>query len=105
MFSKPRKYGLLFKSVNASRYPYTFACLPNCRKTEKLENAPYYVKGMENAVKSLIQFMQRYCNMDGRNITFDCLYTSIPLARWLHEQNITMLGIMQQNLLAIPHYT
>ena len=102
--TKPSKYGLLFKSVNDARYPYTFACLPYCGKPDNVENAPYYIKGTENAVKSLVQFMQGFCNMDGRNITFDRLYTSIPLARWLLDQNITMLGTMQQNRLGIPAY-
>ena len=42
--TKPSQYGLLFKSVNAARCPYTFACLPYCGKPDNIENAPYYIK-------------------------------------------------------------
>ena len=42
--------------------------------------------------------------MEGRNITFDRLYTSIPLASWLYIQGITMIGTMQTNRKGIPAY-
>ena len=31
--NKPAKYGLLFKSINASRYPYSFVSVLYCRKS------------------------------------------------------------------------
>ena len=60
--SKPAKYGLLFKSVNAARYPYTFISSPYSGKPTE-EGGQYYIQGTE------------------ANISFDRLYTSIPLAK------------------------
>ena len=38
--NKPHKYGILFKSINAARFPYIFCCLPYCGKGEQTDNAP-----------------------------------------------------------------
>ena len=48
--------------------------------------------------------MQKFSFVEGRNITFDRLYTSIPLASWLYIQGITMIGTMQTNRKGIPAY-
>ena len=102
--NKPHKYGILFKSINAARFPYTFCCLPYSGKPDNIENAPYYVQGTENSVKYLVQLMQKFSFVDGRNITFDRLYTSIPLAVWLYSNGMTMIGTMQTNRKGIPDY-
>ena len=44
--SKPAKYGILFKSVNAARYPYTFISAPYTGKPVD-GDGPYYVQGTE----------------------------------------------------------
>ena len=41
-------------------------------------------------------------SLAGRNISFDRLYTSIPLAKWLLEKRITCIGTMQLNRKGIP---
>lgn len=102
--NKPHKYGLLFKSINAARYPYTFCSMPYCGKPEDIENATHFVQGTENAVKHLVIKMQISSCMEGRNITFDRLYTSISLARWLYSNSITMLGTFQNNRKGVPAY-
>ena len=70
--SRPAKYGFLFKSVNAARYPY------------------------------LIETLSANPSLAGRNISFDRLYTSIPSAKWLPEKRITCMGTMQLNRKGIP---
>ena len=102
--NKPHKYGILLKSMNASRFPYTFCCLPYGGKPEHVENSTYNVQGTENSVKYLLQTMQKFSFMDGRNITFDRVYTSLPLAHWLYTNNITMIGTMQTTRKGIAAY-
>lgn len=34
--------------------------------------------------------------MHGHSISTDCLYTSVPLAKWLLERNITTVGPVQK---------
>ena len=52
--SKPAKYGLLFKSVNAARYPYIFISLPYIGKPTE-EGGQYYIQGTEAIVHYLIE--------------------------------------------------
>ena len=52
--SKPAKYGLLFKSVNATRYPYIFISSPYSRKHTE-EGGQYYIQGTEAIVHYLIE--------------------------------------------------
>ena len=83
--SKPAKYALLFKSVNAARYLYTFISSPYSRKpTEK--GGQCYIHDTEAIVHYLIETLSTNSSLAGRNISFDRLYTSIPLAKWLFEK-------------------
>ena len=83
--SKPGKYGLLFKSVNAARYPYTFISSPYTGKpTEK--GGQYYIHGTDAIVHYLIETLSTNSSLAGRNISFDRLYTLISLAKWLLEK-------------------
>ena len=78
--------------------------MPYCGKPDDTSNSPYYVQGAENAVKYLVERMKDASNVNGRNITFDRLYTSIPLARWLYGKGVTMIGTMQSNRRGVPNY-
>ena len=51
--NKPAKYGLLFKSINACRYPYTFRTVPYVGKPRSHSNqewCKFYVPGTEATV-------------------------------------------------------
>lgn len=76
--SKPEKYGLLFKSVNAVRYPFTFRAVVYAGKPTG-EPGPHYVQGIMPVVKSLVTQLSTFVDLQGRNITMDRLYTSIEL--------------------------
>lgn len=76
--SKPQKYGLLFKSVNAVKYPFTFRAVVYSGKPTG-DPGPYYVPGIMPIVQSLVTGLSRHVGMTGRNITMDRLYTSFEL--------------------------
>ena len=88
--SKPAKYGILFKSLNATQYAYCI--LPYFGKPIA-DSTPFYVAGIEESVKYLVRKLQGFSDFQGRNNTFDRLYTSVPLATWLLEQNITYVWV------------
>ena len=99
--SKPAKYGLLFKSINAVNYSFTFTATPYCGKPIG-EPTTYYVSENEEVVKYLISKLQKHVDLQGRNILFDRLYTTVPLAQWLLSHNITCVGTIQANRRGIP---
>ena len=99
--SKPVKYGLLFKSVNVARYPYTFISSPYSGKPTE-EGGQYYVQGTEAIVHYLTETLSTNSSSAGGNISFDQLYISIPLAKWLLEKRITCIGTMKLNRKSIP---
>ena len=89
--NKPVKYGLLFKSINASHYPYSFV---SARYWEKPVGEPTeeYKPGTFEVTKHMVSKLQRYTTLKGRNISFDRLYTSLPLMNYLLEKDITAVG-------------
>lgn len=99
--SKPAKYGLLFKSINASRYPYTFISSPYSGKPTH-EGGDYYVQGTENIVKHLVGRLEAKCSLKGRNISFDRLYTSLPLELYSYNKDITSIGTINTIRKGIP---
>ena len=42
-------------------------------------------------------------DISGRNISFDRLYTSLPLALWLYDRGISCLGTLMANKRFIPN--
>jgi len=76
--SKPNKYGILYKSVNAVQYPFTFRVVVYSGKPTG-EPSPYYVPGILPIVKALVTGLETGVDMSGRNITMDRLYTSYEL--------------------------
>ena len=100
--SKPQKYGLLFKSVNAVSYPFTFRTSVYSGKPTG-NPGPYYITGITPTVKSLVNQLSIYVDLDGRNITMDRLYTSYELFQWLLEKKITAVGTIKNNRKCIPN--
>ena len=50
----------------------------------------------------LVTRLQQATNLRGRNISYDRLYTSIPLVKWLLQQGITSIGTLMTNRRGIP---
>ena len=66
--NKPAKYGLLFKSINASRFSYTFVAAAYCRKPVDEDNNRYYIQGTEHVVIDLVQNVEAETTIKRRNI-------------------------------------
>ena len=75
--------------------------IPYCGKPNEKPTS-YYVKRMDDTVKHLVQKLQSYVDLQGLNISFDHLYTSVSLAQWLLFHNITCVGTLQSNRKGIP---
>ena len=99
--NKPAKYGLLFKSINASRYPYSFASAPYCGNPVG-ESTEEYKPGTFEVTKHMVSKLQRYITLKGRNISFDRLYASLPLMNYLLEKDITAVGTLVSNRKGLP---
>ena len=101
--SKPAKYGMLYKSINACSYPFTFLTIVYPAKP-KAEPTSYYTPGTSQTVKYmyLIQNLESHTNLVARNISYDRLYTSIPMVQWLLDRRITPVETLQSNRKGIP---
>ena len=98
---KPAKYGMLFKSINDARICYTYRSVVYAGKPIRMPSA-FYVSGTDNDIKELVESLERCVVLDGRNISMDRLYTSIPIARWLLSKNLTCVGTMLHRRIGIP---
>ena len=99
--NKPVRYGILFKSVNAVRYPFTFRTIVYCGKPKE-EPGPHYLQGTIPAVKALVNQLQDCVNPRGRTISIDRLYTSIELFEWLMSKDIYAIGTIHSSRKGIP---
>ena len=91
--NKPAKYGLLFKSLNDARFPYTYQSSPYAGKPAAGEG-PYYQNKTEDYVKKLVEEAQAKLPLQGQNISMDRLYTIISLTNWLYERDIIIGTLM-----------
>ena len=96
--SKSAKYGLLYRSLCDATVPYTYFSFPSAGKPEVLnkENpaTSYYVTGTDEYTKYLVNGFSTVANMSGCNISIDRYFTSVPLAQWCLERNISIVGTM-----------
>ena len=100
--NKPAKYGLLFRSLNDSRFPYTYNSIVYAGKPES-GTGPYYLSGINEYVQKLVDGVSSVLPLQGRNITTDRLYTSISMANWLlNKKGMTMVGTIQANRIGVP---
>ena len=86
--------------------PYTYFSLPYAGKLEVLDKenptASYYVTGTDEYTKYLVNGFSTVANMPGCNISMDRYFTSVPLAQWCLERNITIVGTMRVDWKGIP---
>ena len=92
---------MLYKSINAFRYPFAFSTVVYSDKP-KAEPTSYYTPGTTQTVKYLIQNLECHTNLVARSILYDRLYTSIPMALWLLDRGKTSVGTLQSNRKTIP---
>lgn len=99
--SKPAKYGILFKCINEVRMPFTHRSEAFAGKPAQAGGG-YHFKTTEEITLRLVDKVREMQDLQGRNITFDNLYTSIPLAEKLLDRKITLVGTMRHNRKGIP---
>ena len=58
--------------------------------------------GTFEVTKRMVSKLQRYTTLKGRNISFDRLYTSLPLTNYLLEKDITAVGTLVSNRKGLP---
>ena len=79
--NKPYKYGVLLKSLNDARFPYTCKALSYAAKLTA-GDGPLYISSTAGYIKNLVNRTKEEVRLDGRNISMDCLYTSLEIANW-----------------------
>ena len=93
---KPAKYGLLFRSINNAEVPYTCTSVIYAGKRAN-KSSPYYVQTTDDIVKYLVNSLTREANIKGHNLSTDRFYTSIEIANWLLEKNVTCVDTIKRN--------
>ena len=99
--NKPLRYGLIFKSLNDARFPYTYKAVPYASKP-KAGGSPYYLKSTIDYIKYLVTEMEADQAITDRTISTDCLYTSIESTNWLLHRGIATIGTLQKGRSGIP---
>ena len=74
---KLHKYGLLLKSINDSRFHFTYKAAPYAGKPEN-GDGPYRICVTEDYGKYLVNEVEKDASLKGRNISVDHSYTSAP---------------------------
>jgi hypothetical protein len=100
--SKPAKYGILYRSLNDSKLPYTYRSIvyAGCPVDEPTEN---YMVGIEETVCELLRRYGAKNELKGRNLTTDRFYTSVDLAETLlKEFDMTCLGTLTAGRKGLP---
>lgn len=98
--NKPAKYGILFKSLNSARHPYTYQAVVYSGKPQ--DPSEHHVQGILPTVQHLIEKVEVCSSLKGTNITMDRLYTSIELFQWLLARRITGVGTLMANRKGLP---
>ena len=103
--SKPAKYGILIKCVNEVSFPYTHHSAVFAGKPQVIEDGmnPYYTNTVLEVTLNMLRSVGLFSDLRGRNITFDNLYTSIPLAEIMWDQmKCTLVGTLKSNRKGLP---
>ena len=79
---------MIFRNLGSSRRRYIYYTVPYTGKP--VEVTERYIKDTLTLVKQIVEaYEQHGYSLKGTIISMDCYYTSIPLAEWLYDKNIT----------------
>ena len=87
--------------MNDARFPYTYKVLPYAAKPTA-GDGPFYISSAADYIKNLVIRTKEQVRLDGRNISMDRLYTSVEIANWLLEKNITIVGTVRKVRVGFP---
>ena len=99
--NKPHKYGVLLKSLTDARFSYTCKALPYAAKPTA-GDGQFCTNSIADYLKNLVIRTKEQVRFDGRNISMDCLYTSVEIANWLLEKNIAIVSSVQKGRVGFP---
>ena len=75
--------------------------MPYTRKTVEVTES--YIKDTLTLVERIVEgFEQHGYSLKGTNIPMEHYYTSILLAEWLYDKNITCIGTLNSNRKGLP---
>ena len=94
--SKPAKYGLLHRSLCDAKASYTYSTLPYAGKPEVIGANDYYLTDCDEYTKWLMNNFQIYGTLLDRYVT------SVTLAEWCLERDITIVGTLKSDRKGIP---
>ena len=95
--SEPAKYDLLYQSLCDAKVPYTYSTLPYAQKPEVIGANDFYFHGCDEYTKRLVNNFQIYGTLHGQNISLDRYFTSVTLAEWCLERNITIVDTLNSD--------
>ena len=87
---------MLFRSINSAEVPNPYTSVIYAGKPVD-KPGPYYVQTTNDIVKYLVNSLTREANIKERNLSTDRFYTSIEIANWLLEKNVTCVGTIKGN--------
>ena len=94
-------FGLNFRSLGSSRRPYIYYIVPYTAKPIEVTESD--IKDTLTLVKRIVEsYEQHGYSLKGINISTYRYYTSISLAEWLYEKNITCIGTLTSNPKGLP---
>ena len=99
--NKPHGYGLLLKSLNDTRFPYTSKAVPYVEKP-KVVCGSCYLKSTIDYIKCLLTEIEAGYPITDRTISNDRLYTRIDSRNWLLDRRVTTVGTLQKGRRGIP---
>ena len=99
--SKPARYGLLYRSISDARVPYTYYSIGYAGKPEGVPNK-YYISSTDGYTRFLVDSLKEYVKLTGRNISMDGYFTSLSIADYLIENDMTLVGTMKSNRVGLP---
>ena len=98
---KSAKYGLNLKILGSSRRPYVYCTISYMRKPVEMTGTQ--IKDTFSLVQQFVKgFEEQGHSLKGTNISMDIYYTSIFLAKWMHEKNNTCVITIQMNQKGLP---
>ena len=98
----PHRYGLLSKSFNDARFPFTGKIVPKIDAAKrKAGDGLYYLKSTMDYIKYIVTKMEDQ-TLTGRTISTDCLYPSTESTNWLLDCDIATVGTLQRGRSGIP---
>ena len=71
--NNPHKYGVLLKSLNDARFPYTYKALPYAAKPTA-GDGPFYISSTADYIKNLVIRTKEQVRLDGINISMEMLH-------------------------------